>query len=78
MFEALASFVFSLFLLLNGPSHLDRNSKTIPGEVTVKLHLLIVVQSEALKGRPLTLPTNIRLGLKGLPGTYTLAYYENP
>jgi hypothetical protein len=48
MFEALASFVFSLFLLLNGPSRLGRNSKTIPGEVTVKLYLLIVVQSEAL------------------------------
>jgi hypothetical protein len=24
------------------------------------------------------LPTNIRLGWKGLPGTSTLAYYENP
>jgi hypothetical protein len=26
---------------------------------------------------PLALPTNIRLGWKGLPGTNTLAYYEN-
>jgi hypothetical protein len=24
------------------------------------------------------LPADIRLGWKGLPGTYTLAYYENP
>jgi hypothetical protein len=29
-------------------------------------------------GRLLALPTNIRLGWKGLPGTSTLAYYENP
>jgi len=28
-------------------------------------------------GRPLTLPANIRLGWKGLPGTNTLAYNEN-
>ncbi len=26
---------------------------------------------------PFTLHTNIRLGWKSLPGTYTLAYYEN-
>jgi hypothetical protein len=26
----------------------------------------------------LALPTNTRLGWKGLPGTNTLAYYENP
>ena len=26
----------------------------------------------------LALPTNIRLGWKRLPGTNTLAYYENP
>ncbi len=31
-----------------------------------------------LQGRLLTLPTNLRLGLKGLPGTNILAYYENP
>jgi len=30
-----------------------------------------------LKGRFLALPTNIRLGWKGLPGTNTLAYYQN-
>ncbi len=30
-----------------------------------------------LKGRPLALPANIRLGWKSLPGTNTLAYYEN-
>ncbi len=30
---------------------------------------------EHLKG---ALPTNIRLGWKGLPGTNTLAYYGNP
>ncbi len=29
------------------------------------------------QGRPLELPTNIRLGWKDLPGTNTLAYYEN-
>ncbi len=29
-----------------------------------------------LKGRLLALPTNIRLGWKGLPGTNILAYYE--
>jgi len=31
-----------------------------------------------LYGRPLPLPTNTRLGWTGLPGTNTLAYYENP
>jgi hypothetical protein len=31
-----------------------------------------------LWSRPLALPTNIRLGWKSLPGTNTLAYYENP
>ncbi len=31
-----------------------------------------------LCGRPLALPTNIRLGWKALPGTNTLPYYENP
>jgi hypothetical protein len=30
-----------------------------------------------LYGRLLASPTNIRLGLKGLPRTNTLAYYEN-
>jgi len=30
-----------------------------------------------LKVRLLALTTNIRLGWKGLPGAYTLAYYEN-
>ncbi len=29
-------------------------------------------------GQALALPMNIRLGLKGLPGTNALAYYENP
>ncbi len=29
-----------------------------------------------LYGRLLDLPTNIRLGWKGLPGTYTLAYHK--
>jgi hypothetical protein len=29
-----------------------------------------------LKGRLLASPTNIRLGLKGLPGTNAVAYYE--
>jgi hypothetical protein len=35
---------------------------------------------EHMKGASLApaLPTNIRLGLKGLPGTNTLAYYGNP
>ncbi len=37
---------------------------------------------EHLKGvlleKSLALPTNIRLGWRGLPGTNTLAYYENP
>jgi hypothetical protein len=28
-------------------------------------------------GQALVLPTNIRLGWKGLPGTSTLAYYEH-
>ncbi len=30
-----------------------------------------------LLGRLLASPTNIRLGWKGLPGTYALAYYKN-
>jgi hypothetical protein len=29
-------------------------------------------------GRPLALPTNVRLGWKGLPRINTLAYYGNP
>jgi hypothetical protein len=29
-------------------------------------------------GKAPALPANIRLGWKGLPGTNTLAYYENP
>jgi hypothetical protein len=29
-------------------------------------------------GLPLALPANITLGWKGLPGTNTQAYYENP
>jgi hypothetical protein len=29
-------------------------------------------------GRPHALPANIRPGWRGLPGTNTLAYYENP
>jgi hypothetical protein len=35
--------------------------------------------STALKryARLLAMPINIRLGLKGLPGTNTLAYYEH-
>ncbi len=36
------------------------------------------LSSSLLKGRLLTLPINIRLGWKGLPGTNTLAYFENP
>jgi hypothetical protein len=31
-----------------------------------------------LLGRPLALPTNIRLGWKGFERTNTVAYYENP
>ncbi len=31
-----------------------------------------------LLGRLLALPTNTRIGLKGLSGTNTLAYYGNP
>ena len=31
-----------------------------------------------LLGRVLALPANIRLGWRGLPGSNTLAYYENP
>ncbi len=38
--------------------------------------------SELLKGaslrQALALPANITLGWRGLPGTNTLAYYENP
>jgi hypothetical protein len=30
-----------------------------------------------LYGRPLALPTKIRLGWKSLPGTNTLVYYKN-
>jgi len=30
-----------------------------------------------LEGRLLALPANIRLDWRGLPGTYTLAYYKN-
>jgi hypothetical protein len=35
------------------------------------------LQGAPLKGRFLALPTNIRLGWKGLPGTNTLAFYQN-
>jgi hypothetical protein len=37
-----------------------------------------VFSGAPLKGRALALTKNIRLGWKGLPGAYTLAYYENP
>jgi len=30
-----------------------------------------------LYGRPLALPTHIRLGRRGMPGTNTPAYYKN-
>ncbi len=33
---------------------------------------------DALVGYALALPSNIKLGWKGLPETNTLAYYENP
>jgi hypothetical protein len=36
------------------------------------------ISGAALKGRPLELPKNIRLGWKGLLETNTQAYYENP
>ncbi len=36
------------------------------------------ISGTPLKGKLLALPTNIRLGWKSLPGTNTLAYYENP
>ncbi len=36
-----------------------------------------MLQYAPLLGRLLASPTNIRLGWKGLPGTNTLAYYEN-
>ncbi len=35
------------------------------------------ISGDPLYDRLLALPTNIRLGWKGLPGTNTLAYYEN-
>jgi hypothetical protein len=35
------------------------------------------LKGDSLKTRLLALPTNIRLGWEGLPGTNTLAYYEN-
>jgi hypothetical protein len=41
-------------------------------ELTQVTHL----SDAPLKGRVLTLPTNIRLGWKGLPGTNALAYFE--
>jgi hypothetical protein len=44
-----------------------------PGAYTRVWHL-----KDASLGQALALPANIRLGRKGLPGTNTLAYYENP
>jgi hypothetical protein len=35
-------------------------------------------QKGALLGQTSALPTNIRLGWKGPPGTNILGYYENP
>jgi hypothetical protein len=35
------------------------------------------LSGDPLYGRLLAFPTNIRLDWKGLPGTNTLAYYEN-
>jgi hypothetical protein len=37
---------------------------------------VIKLSSAKLLGRLLALPTNIRLGWKGVPGTNALAYYE--
>jgi hypothetical protein len=41
------------------------------------VYLSAAVENAPLRGRLLTLDTYIRLGWKGLPGTNTLAYYEN-
>jgi hypothetical protein len=45
----------------------------------INLQLLqsYMLSDAPLSGRPLALPTNIRLGWKGLPRTKTLVYYEN-
>jgi hypothetical protein len=40
-------------------------------------YLLGPILGAPLQGRLLALPTNIRLGWKGLPGTNALAYFEN-
>ncbi len=45
----------------------------MPGAYTRVEHL-----KAASLGWALALPANIRLGRQGLPGTNTLAYYENP
>jgi hypothetical protein len=52
----------------------------ISGACTIKLFRPLVtnLRGAPIKGRPLALPSNIRLSWKGLPGTNTLAYYENP
>ncbi len=42
-----------------------------PGASTIKLITAVIYEGWGL-------PTNIRLGWKSLPGTNTLAYYENP
>ncbi len=48
-----------------------------PGANYIKL-LIAANLGSPFKGRLLASPTNIRVVWKGLPGTNTLAYYENP
>ncbi len=61
----------------------SRKKQTRQAECAVKKPSLMFAgkagayPSAPLQDRPLALPTNIRLGCRGLPGTNTLAYYEN-
>jgi hypothetical protein len=58
-----------------------------PGRL-FQLRIMIVSKARAnlnatlsgalLKGKPLAIPTNTRLGFTGLPETNTLACYEHP
>ncbi len=55
-----------------------RHPRAYPMKLLRSLECLSLAHFRApLQGRILALPTNIRLGWKGLPGKNTIAYYEN-
>ena len=69
------SFMYQNFKTRNS----KRDSLILQAEAcTIKLTRVKHLSGTPLYGRLLASPTNNKLGWYGLPGTNTLAYYENP